>query len=255
MIDLHAHILPGMDDGSENMEESLAMAELALESGVDILAATPHSNQEDRFENFYSDEFKSVFSRFRRELRRAGLPLRILSGMEIYSTEDIGEKIESGMLAGINGTKYFLVEFPFDAEPWWIGDRLEEIFDAGKIPLIAHPERYFCVWDYPELVYDWNQMGCLAQMNKGSILGRFGREAEHTAYVLLRHGLVQCVASDAHSSYVRTPHMGEVRDYLIRFFGYEYMQRLLNLNPMRIIRNKPVKIQGRKPEAVRRFFW
>ncbi len=255
MIDLHAHILPGADDGSDSLEESLEMAELALESGVDILVATPHSNQEGRFENYCSEELESAFIRLQRALRKERLPLKILPGMEIFSTEDIKEKITAGMVKGLGRTEYYLVEFPFDAEPWWIGERLEDILDAGKIPLIAHPERYFCVCDYPGFVYEWIQMGCLTQANKGSILGRFGREVRDAVHILLQHGLVHCVASDAHSAWIRTPHMGEIREYLGRYFGYETAGRLLNINPMKIIKNKPVFSYGRKPEAAGRTFW
>lgn len=255
MIDLHAHILPEMDDGSGSLDESLEMAELALESGVDIIAATPHSNQEDRFENYCSEELRDAFRMFRKELKKAGLPLRILEGMEIFADEDTGEKISGGKLMGINRTDYFLVEFPFDAEPWWIGERLEDILDGGKIPLIAHPERYFCVADYPGFVYEWKQMGCLTQMNKGSILGKFGRAPRDAADVLLNNDLIDCVASDAHSSRIRTPHMGEVSEYLIRNFGFVYMRQLMEVNPSRIIRNMPVYFYGRKPERTRRIFW
>lgn len=255
MVDLHAHILPGADDGSGSMEESLEMAELALESGVDILVATPHSNQEGRYENYCSDELRAGFINLRRVLREEKLPIKILIGMEIFSSEDIGEKIRSGMLTGINMTKYLLVEFPFDAEPWWIAERLEDVIEVGKIPLIAHPERYFCIWDYPELVHEWKEMGCAVQINKGSLLGKFGKEPWDTAHILLQHNLIDCVASDAHSARVRTPHMREIREYLIRSSGYEYMQRLLVENPMKIIMNKSIESHGRRPEKTRKIFW
>ena len=94
--------------------------------------------------------------------------------MEIFASEDIAQKIKNKQLSGINGTDYYLVEFPFDADPWWIRECLEDIFDTGKIPLIAHPERIFCIQDYPELIYEWVQNGCVTQMNKGSILEDLG---------------------------------------------------------------------------------
>ena len=115
MIDIHAHILPDLDDGSEDMEESLEMAELAVESGVEIMTATPHSNQMGRFENFQSEQLQTAFERLRMVLKKEKIPLKILNGMEIFASEDIAQKIKNKQLSGINGTDYYLVEFPFDA--------------------------------------------------------------------------------------------------------------------------------------------
>lgn len=255
MIDIHAHILPGLDDGAENLKEALEMAELAVESGVEIMTATPHSNQMGRFENFYSEEWEAFLKQFQQELRKEKIPLKIAGGMEIFASDDLAEKIEQKYLIGINKSDYYLVEFPFDAYPWWIRECLEDIFEAGKIPLIAHPERYFCVQDHPELVYEWLRNGCLTQVNKGSILGRFGKTVMETADILLQNDLITCVASDAHSAQIRTPHMKEVRDKLIRLCGLDHAWRLTDANPEEIIRNGQIPIHGRRPDKKRRYFW
>ena len=115
MIDLHLHILPGVDDGSRDMDDSLAMADLAARSGVRTLVVTPHSNQMGRFENFCSSELTEAFDELETEVKRAGIPIRILRGMEIYASEDIGRKIRQGMLTGLAGSHYYLVEVPFGA--------------------------------------------------------------------------------------------------------------------------------------------
>ena len=254
MIDIHAHILPDLDDGSEDMEESLEMAELAVESGVEIMAATPHSNQMGRFENSQSEQLRNAFEQLRTVLKEEKIPLKIVNGMEIFASEDIAQKIKNKQLSGINGTDYYLVEFPFDADPWWIRECLEDIFDTGKIPLIAHPERYFCIQDYPELIYEWVQNGCVTQMNKGSILGRFGRNVMETARILLRNDLISCIASDAHRSYIRTPHMGEAKKALVHIGGYGYAWHLTDENPERIIKNIQIPLHGRRPERRKKYF-
>lgn len=254
MIDLHAHILPGLDDGSEDMGDSLEMAELALEGGVDIVAATPHSNQPGRFENYYTEDFRREYETFCRRLKDEGIPLKILPGMEIFASEDLKERILGGSVIGLNLSDYYLVEFPFDADPYWIGNCLEDILETEKIPLIAHPERYFCAQDYPQLIYEWLQMGCLIQMNRGSVFGRFGRHAAHLANIMLENDLVTCMASDAHSPYERTTFMGDLRDYLTDQWGEETAYRLLEENPRRIIRNRSIAVHGRRPERKRRFF-
>lgn len=254
MIDLHAHILPGLDDGSESMEDSLDMAELSLEGGVDIVVATPHSNQAGRFENYDTEEFRNEYRNFCRRLEEEGLPLKILPGMEIFASDDLKERLSGGSLMGLNDSDYYLVEFPFDADPYWIGDRLEEILETGKIPLIAHPERYFCTQDYPPLIYQWLQMGCFTQMNKGSVFGRFGRHAAQLADLMLRNDLATCMASDAHSPYARTTYLGDLREYLLDHVGDEMTYRLLEENPGRIIQNRSIAVHGRRPERKKHFF-
>lgn len=254
MIDLHAHILPGLDDGAGELEDSLGLAELALEGGVDILVATPHSNQTGRFENYNTEELRKAYKDFCEILEQEKLPLKVLPGMEIFASEDMQERIMDGSLTGLNDSDYYLVEFPFDADPYWIGDRLEEILETGKTPLIAHPERYFCAQDYPALVYEWLQMGCRTQMNKGSIFGKFGRHAAQLADIMLTYGLVTCVASDAHSPYARTTYMGDIQDYLADRMGEEITYQLLESNPRKIIYNRKIAVHGRRPERRRRFF-
>ena len=255
MIDLHVHILPGLDDGAQDIEESIGLVELALEGGVDTLVATPHSNQEGRFENYHTESLKEAFEDFYKVLEEKEMSIQILPGMEIFASEEMQEKIENGLLIGLNYSRYFLVEFPFDAEPDWIGERLEEILDLGQIPLIAHPERYFCAQEYPAFVYEWLQMGCFTQINKGSMFGKFGRHAAQLTEIMLDNDLVTCVASDAHSPYARTTFMGDARDYLSDRYGDRQMYRLLSENPEKIISNDSIPIHGIMPEKRRRFFW
>ncbi|MGN1014982.1 MAG: tyrosine-protein phosphatase [Butyricicoccus sp.] len=254
MIDVHAHILPGLDDGAESMEDTLELAELAVESHVDTIVATPHCNQVGRFENYWSEALREQVERVQAELRRQRIPLTLLPGMEIFASGDMGQKMSDGRLIGLNHTRYYLVEFPFDESPDQIGECLEEILTGGKIALIAHPERYFCVQEYPFLVYQWIQMGCRIQVNKGSILGRFGRYVARTADVLLRHELVTCVASDAHSPYMRTTFLEDAADYLAHRFGEGCVYELLEENPARMIQGAPIHMHARPPERKRRFF-
>ena len=255
MIDLHVHILPGMDDGADTMDESMEMAELALDSGVEALVVTPHSNQKGRFESYMSPELIQVYKEFCYKLDREQIPLKIYFGMEIFASDDMAAKIKNRQLVGLNAGDTYLIEFPFDAEPEWIGERLEDVLDLKKRPLIAHPERYFCVQDYPELVYEWVRMGCLSQLNKGSMLGRFGRNVQRAANILLDNGLVSCVASDAHSSFRRTTYMADACDYLESRYSVEYARLLLRENPRRILSGAGISPHGRIPERRRRFFW
>ena len=253
MIDLHVHILPGLDDGARTLEESLEMAETAAEGGTEILAATPHSNQAGRFENYNTQELRSAYMELQKALAQEKIPVRVLPGMEIFASEGIGKLAADGLLKGLNHTEYFLTEFPFDAEPWWMGDRLEELTEQGKIPVIAHPERYYAVQSYPGLIWEWMQLGCLTQVNKGSVFGYFGRRAQRCAESLLANDLVTCMASDAHGALARTTYMGDLKEYLSEWLGEKTAYRLLKENPQILINGGKVPAHGRRPEGKRWF--
>lgn len=249
MIDVHCHILPGLDDGSPDMDSSVKMAAIAANSGTRCLVATPHSNQVGRYENYYTPGLENLFHTLKTALEAKSIPLKLFLGMEIFASDDLYEKITSGMLIGLNHSHHYLVEFHFDETPVRIQKYLNDILDAGGIPLIAHPERYYCVQDCPELVYDWLSMGCLAQINKGSLFGRFGRSPQAVAETLLFNGLVTCLGSDAHSPYRRTTDMEGTHRYLIHHLGHEITWLITEENPRRILNDLPVITHGRPPGA------
>lgn len=239
MIDIHCHILPGLDDGAESLDDMLAMAAIAAQSGVTVLAATPHSNQPDGYGNEESDALRDCFAAARAALREAEIPLRLVRGMEIWGGENVPEKIAQHRLLALNGSRYYLVEFDFGESPDYITDALDDMLRHGFWPVLAHPERYGCVQEMPPLLLRWGEMGVLAQINKGSPFGRFGSRAQRAAELLLRHRLVHCVASDAHRPYARTPDMSKISDYLCTHFSPSYRDLLLMELPGRILANQP----------------
>ena len=235
MIDIHTHVLPRVDDGSQSMEESLELLAMAADSGIKTLVATPHCNIPDEFDNYASPELEALFARLDEEREKAGIPLHICRGMEIFATEELPELLQNGRVWTLNGTRYFLMEFAFHEDPDFCDDVLRRCRELDYLPIIAHPERYYFVQDDPNIAYEWCRLGYGLQLNKGSILGRFGELPWRTADLLLQHGLVACVASDAHSPYQRSTHMGELRGYLTDELGESYMRLLLEENPARIL--------------------
>ena len=235
MIDIHSHVLPGVDDGSVNMEMSLEMLAMAAESGVKTLVATPHCNIPGEFENYISRDLDELFRELRQEAERDEIPLRLCRGMEVYATPELPALLSEGRVWTLNGGRYFLTEFNFGENPDFCWDVLKQCVDLGYRPIIAHPERYYFLQRDPELAYEWCTAGYGLQINKGSLLGRFGSQARKTAAALLEHGLAACIASDAHRPYERSTHMGEVRDYLDKYYGEEYRRLLLEENPSRIL--------------------
>lgn len=238
MIDIHTHVLPGVDDGSQSMEESLELLAIAADSGVHTLIATPHCNIPDEFENYASPELTELFERLDRERAEAGIPLRLCRGMEIFATPELPELLRTGRVWTLNGTRYFLMEFAFQEDPDYCREILRRCRELDYLPIIAHPERYDFVQEDPDIAYEWCTLGYGLQLNKGSILGRFGSEPRATAHLLLEHGLAACVASDAHSPFQRSTYMAELRDYLTEELGESYTRLLLEENPARILNGR-----------------
>lgn len=240
MIDVHMHILPGVDDGAWDYDDSIRMAKMALRCGVNTVVATPHANQIGRFENFYTPELARRFERLEEMLISNRIYLRVLEGQEIMASEDMVDKIRDGRLISINHTQYYLIEFPFGSSPTWITMRLYDVISLGKTPVIAHVERYNCVQNNPGHVYDWIKMGCITQMNKGSVFGRFGWNAQKVSAPLLNYELIHCIASDAHSPLQRTPWLGDIQEFLIDNFDRDYAYKLLEDNPRRIVTGQTI---------------
>lgn len=244
MIDIHTHILPGLDDGSQDLESSLLMAEMAAESGVTAIVATPHSNLKGYYANNYWDkELRGRLESFQEALNEAEIAVTIFPGMEIFGTQDVPELLREGRLIPLANSRYPLIEFPFQDYDQQATRVLEDVTAMGYRPVVAHPERYRYTQEFPPLLNRWVEMGCLLQVNKGSLLGRFGRAAELLSLSLLDRGFAAFVASDAHSPVVRTTWLMEVRDFLCEEYSESAAQLLLEDNPKKLLENADIHIE------------
>lgn len=240
MIDIHAHILPGLDDGADSPETSLMMAYAAVESGVTAIIATPHCNQRGLYENYASPELTGRLERLRGEINAAGIPLEVYQGMEVFGTRDVPRLLREGKLLTLNGSRYLLIEFAFREDPLYMDRLVHALLDDGVIPVVAHPERYVHLQDIPDILYDWVCDGVGVQINKGSLFGKFGRHAQQLAMAMLWNDLVSCVASDAHGVEMRTTEMADAQDFLTMEFSAALAERLLTENPSRILHDEPL---------------
>lgn len=239
MIDIHTHILPGFDDGATDIYDSLEMAMMAIDSGVKAMVATPHCNIPGMFDNYYGEEYIEIFQRTEQIFEKEGIPITLYSGMEVFVTPDVPRLLSEGKLLTINGSRYMLVEFAFDEDPDYVQRMLKKIKELGVCPVIAHAERYEFVKEDLQRVYYWRKNGYLVQVNKGSLMGRFGRGAEYASHRLLRHNLVSVIASDAHSPFQRTPYMLDAYEELSKDYSERYLQVLFEENPRRICKDLP----------------
>lgn len=234
MIDLHSHILPELDDGSGSLAESLAMARMAVDSGITAMVATPHCAADRR------EEVLDSWRLLRQALKENDIPLKLYPGMEIFGTDDTARLLREGKLLTLNGSRYPLVEFDFRGSGESQTRLLQELCDAGYRPVVAHPERYAYVQRDPRLINRWFRMGCLMQVNRGSLLGRFGRHAQAVGVELVERGFAAAVATDAHSFRSRTPRLGDVREVLSREISTLCAKTLLRDNPAMILKDEPL---------------
>ena len=245
MIDIHAHILPGVDDGSPSPESSLEMAALAVESGVRAVIATPHCNlpvELDEGGGLDAAGVRRHTAGLNSMLSQEGIPLRIYPGMEIFGTMETAKRLRAGTLCTLAGSCYPLIEFPFVDYDEEATEILASVLRLGLRPIVAHPERYRYTQRQPQLLNLWMDMGCLLQINRGSLLGRFGEREEELSHALVGRGFAAFVASDAHSSVVRTPWMRDVWELLSREYSPETAHALLEGNPARVLQNQEINI-------------
>ena len=240
MRDIHTHILPGIDDGSRDLYDSMEMAAMAADSGTTTIIATPHCNIPGVYDNYFGKEYAELFRKTVRELEHNHIPVKLLPGLEVYSTFELPRLLAEGKIITLNKTRYLLMEFDFQEDPDFADMILKKMWETKAIPVIAHAERYEFVQDDPEIVYRWQEKGYAVQVNKGSFMGRFGRDAQNTAFELLDHNLITAVASDAHSPYQRTPWMQDVYQALLEDYPPDYLDVLFTANPGRICMGQEV---------------
>ncbi len=235
MIDLHCHILPALDDGAQSMHSAVEMAHMAVRSGVRAIVATPHCMDGG------ARQVNQAFRELQRMLQTEHIPLELYPGMEIFGTHKTPSLLKDGELFTLNNSRYPLVEFSFHSDGEAETAVLGSLLRAGYRPLVAHPERYFYIQEDPTLLNRWVDMGCLLQLNKGSLLGRFGQVPQALAMELVARGFACTVSSDAHSAAVRTPWLQDVRQLLEENFSPHTAQWLLHRNPLHILENQPLE--------------
>ncbi len=207
MIDIHSHILPGIDDGSKSIEMSLEMLRNAEKDGTKKIVATPHFCRGYGEEQYSS--VKEMVKSLNHKAKEAGINISILYGQEDYS-EEILSDYKEGLIGTIEGTNYMLFELPMRENlDESIFDLLYELQILGVKLILAHPERYKFIMDNPSMINRFIEEDILLQMNAGSICGSFGKNVKKTAEILVKHGVYNFIGSDAHDNEVRVTGINE----------------------------------------------
>ncbi|MFO7964553.1 MAG: CpsB/CapC family capsule biosynthesis tyrosine phosphatase [Desulfobacterales bacterium] len=242
MIDLHCHLLPGLDDGPENIVESLAMARRAIEDGIHTIIATPHGLGSS-FANM-PDTIERAVSEFRRIIEIETIPLILYAGMEIHICPELAKRIINGEAVFLDeNRRYALIEFPFQQVPFGFKEELFHLLINGVTPVIAHPERNPMVHMHNDILIELIKTGCLIQVNSTSITGGFGDDVMKCVHDLLNKRLVHIIASDAHSAYGRPPVLSraiEIAGKILR--NREEADRMVNAVPRAVLNGEPVDI-------------
>ncbi len=232
MIDIHCHLLPGIDDGPPTTEAAMALASALVADGVTQVVCTPHVFP-GRFENRRSS-IEEDFAGFAALVQQAGLPLQLMWGGEVRLTPEVLDLLPAQELPFLGqqaGLKTMLLEMPDGQIPLGADRFVRRLVAAGIRPVIAHPERNRMVMDQPDRMQALVDEGCALQLTAGSLLGEFGNRAQTTARTLLEAGWVQAVASDAHNLAGRKPRMKAAAAWLRQHFGAETAVQMLLHGP------------------------
>lgn len=239
MIDLHSHILPGIDDGSPNLAMSLEMARAYVAQGVKSVACTPHILP--GLYNNSGPQIRSATERLQQQLNEAGIPLRLFSGADNYIIPDFVGGLRSGHLLPIGNTRYVLVEPPHHVAPKQLERLFFDILAAAYIPILTHPERLKWIDHAYDKIQRLAARGVWMQITSGSLLGRFGKAARYWAERMLDEDLVHILATDAHDSLHRPPDLLKGRLAVEKYVGPQKATHLVDMHPMIVLSNNTLK--------------
>ena len=246
MVDIHCHILPGLDDGADTLETSIQMAKMAIADGVTHVVGTPHANSHYIFD-------PDLIRQRRDELQSAvGGRLTLATGCDFHlSYENLQDLQMNPQKYTINQKNYLLVEFPEFAIPPSMDGTLHQLQLAGLSPIITHPERNALLRAQPERMYRWLHQGCYVQITAQSILGRFGSAAQNRAEEWLDADRIHFVASDAHNLKGRPLHLRAAYDKVVERRGDAVAQALFQENPLAAFegRSLPYEPEQADPSA------
>lgn len=235
MIDIHTHILPGVDDGAETLRDAVRLLRQAAEAGTKEIILTPHCAPSYDFFNYKDARMEDCFETLCRAADQEQIPVMLHPGMEVLyegKKEWLCHKKEYVTLCG---GSYILMEYYFDAQGEEVLEGIETVKENGYIPIIAHPERYDCVKEDWELAIEGRRRGALFQINKGSLSGRHGEKARICACRLLDLDIVDFVASDAHDPEYRGSRLDRVFHFISSEYGKKRARKLFLDNPRKVI--------------------
>jgi len=250
MIDLHSHILPGVDDGAKSLDVSLQMARIAVADGIRVMACTPHI-----YPGLYMNDAQGIRAAresLQAELDANGIDLKLVDGADVHLVPGLIEGLRAGSIPTINGTRYLLLEPSHHIAPPRFAELVFNLVAAEYVPIITHPERLVWIDDHFPVFEQLVRQGAWMQVTAGALTGVFGPRAKHWGERFLRHGLTHVLASDAHSDGRRSPVLSAARRIAADLLGEEEADALTVGRPQAVLDDLPPSHAAALPELPRR---
>ena len=249
IVDIHSHIISGIDDGPKNMEMTLEMLKNAEKDGTKEIIATPHYLLE--YGEAIISEVKVFVEEINSIVNKEGLNIKVYSGQEVYYTENILQNYMEGKIGTLNDSKYMLIEFPMRKFDDNICDTIYELQVRNITPIIAHPERYKPIIEKPIYINKFINEGYLFQMNTGSIEGKFGMDVKKTTETLLENGIYNFIGSDAHDTKNRNTGLSNAISLANK---YNKIEEIFEDSSKRILNNEHIDFLGEKIKEKKSIF-
>ena len=237
-VDLHCHILPALDDGAKDMDKTKEMLKIAYEEGIRRIIATPH---------FFASKKSASLERIEETIREVesrmeewGFYIKLYPGNEIYYRSEVAELLEEGKIATMAGSQYVLVEFDPMTEYSYLRDGILKLDSYGYIPILAHTERYECLFEKKERLQRVKDHGGLIQVNASSFQGGMFDEMAKRAKYIMKNDLLDFIGTDAHSTGKRSPRMKDTASYLYKKLGNHKAEKILVHNPQAVIKGEVI---------------
>jgi protein-tyrosine phosphatase len=242
MIDLHCHILPGVDDGPELLDESIEMCRIAANDGISKLVCTPH-HVVGKYTNT-REKILGCVEELQTSINSEHIPLILYPGCEIRLDPNLVEDIKAGKLLTMNDSgRYIILELPNEALPKNIEEIISSLIFASIIPIISHPERNHAIQNDPEILYQLVQLGALAQLTASSLTGRVGSRIEKFSALLLEHNLAHMLVTDAHSSKQRRPILSKGLKRLKTVVDEKAATDMIETIPEKILNGEDIEVE------------
>lgn len=238
-IDIHCHILPGVDDGSDSMETSLKMLRMADEDGISQIILTPHNKPWHR--NTDHTGMREKVDQLQERLHREGLGIKLYTGGELYYRSGLIEELDQGTAETLADSRYVLVEFDPMADYDYIRNGVYTLLMGGYYPIAAHVERYKNVCCKISRIIELIEMGCLMQVNAGSVMGQYGAGVKRLTKKMLKQNMIHFVATDAHDTERRSPGLSGCAEYIGRKYGEDSRRRLFYDHPMCVLQDEYIR--------------
>ena len=257
LIDLHCHLLPGIDDGAPDLETALAMARIAEADGIKVIACTPHI-----MPGYYDNDGPGICAAvdaLQGELNCAGIGIDLIPGADVHLVPDLAGGLASGRLQTLGKSRYFLFEPPHHVAPPRLEDAVFDVITAGYHPLITHPERLTWIEAHYEVIQRIAHAGAWMQITAASVTGVFGKRPKYWAERMLSEGLVHVLATDAHNLRKRTPVLSAAVEAVAQRLGEQAALDMVVTRPRAVLENAlpsstPAPVGDRNEEKTGGFF-